>query len=643
MGFRYYRTYFLIPLFYAAVIFGLLFLQFSRRGEKFFDSVAGLVLSGTMGGEEERGGQSKGIEELHLRYRGIDFSFGGSQGARLVFRGGGVYKLNPAAYEKTERGFNLVFDRGVKLSVVCDSPKELLAIQAGIGSQEAGEVEALVIGFSAVDGARVNSVERMPILSVDHRGKNYLLSLPDKSSIDMARQLLVVVPARGSAVLRFGPPAEDTKENFRQWYANQGNSATSAEALSRRTAEYLGGAYQGWKAGRFSAEDGTWLDAAGRRGFRENLVVAYLAEALHRGEYQAAREQAGEAAFAHASALTFLSSPFFGNLQAHFAQLRLDDAKESSRIASLVRGRDSSVWTRQDLVRFAGLRGSAGLKDEILGFAGTVDLQAVSLPAALGMLRNYHEALDADPESADALRRFAALMNSKIFPAIIKIKEGFFLENAPGRIDVYLSILAGRVCVRAGRADGDQVLESIGRDLVISALNLADRQGFLPKNILVGDSALKGTEGRIAAEDVYALIQDAGPYYPRFVDLGPQLGQGAWLYTAADIRELSIRPQRYVFRFRFPPGGTHHFVFCGAKQYTEIQLRKIPWRVDVNFERYAIGAYYIPQEKLFLAKYNHRSREEEFVMSFVPGEQPAAEAGPEFTAPFISPGPQGTE
>jgi hypothetical protein len=642
MSFRYYRTYFFIPFFYIAVIFGLLFLQFSRRNEKFLDSVTGLILSGTTSREDAQSGKQKEIEDLHLRCKGLDFSFGGSQRAQLVYRGGAVYKLNPASYEKTEAGFNLVFDRNVKLSVVCDSSKEFLTIQADIGKQAEGEVEALMIGFSAVDGARVNSVERMPILSVDYQEKNYLLSLPDKSSIDMARQRLVVVPARGNALLSFGPSAEDTKESFRQWYANQVNTAASGEDLSRRISEYLGGAYQGWKTGRFSAEGGVWLDAANTRGFKENLVTAYLAEALRRGEYRAAREQVQKTLSGRSSSLSFLSSPFFGNLQAHFSQLRLDDAKESSRIASLVRGRDSSVWTRQDLLQFAGARGSAGLKDEILKFAGTIDLQGVSLPAALGMLRNYHAALDTDAESAAAIGRFAALMNSKIFPAIIKIKEGFFLESAPGRIDVYLSILAGRVCIRAGEADKDALLESIGRDLIISALNLADRQGFLPKNILVSDSALKGTEGRIAAEDVYTLIQEKNPYYPRFIDLSPQLGQGAWLYTAANLTYLSIRPERYVFRFQFPPEETHHFVFRGAKQYTEIQLRKIPWRIDLNFERYNIGAYYIPQEKLFMAKYNHRNREEEFLMSFVSG--PEGQAGTD-SPPGVTPAAllQGTE
>jgi hypothetical protein len=628
MSFRHYRAYFLVPLFYIAVIFGLLFLQFARRSEKFFDSVMDLVLTGATSQEDKKGGGEKKIEDIRLRYKGIAFSFGERQEARLVYKGGSDYKLNPVSYRKTETGFNLAFDRNVSLSFTLDSPKELLSIQAAIGKQAAGEVQELVMGFSAVEGAALNSVERMPVLSVGHGKKNYLLSLPERSSIDMARQLLVVVPTGGSALLSFGPPAEDTEESFRQWYANSmGNASSSAAALALKVNEYLDGAYQGWKTGRYSAEYGNWLNEENVRNFRESLVAAYLAEALKRGEYAAVREQTREAASRHASSLTFLTSPFFGNIQELSSRLFLDDAKESSRILALVRNNDSSVWARQDLLRFAGMRGSAGLKSEILKFAESLNLQTVSLPAALGMLLNYYAARQDDPDSVSSLRRFADLVNSKILPAIRKIRDGFFLESDPGKIDIYLSILAGRVCMSAGEADKDPVLESIGRDLVISVLNLADRQGFLPKNILVAESALQGTEGRIAPENVYTLIANDSPYYPRFIDLTRRLGPGAWLYTAANITSLNLTPERYTIRFQFVPGETHHFLLCGVKQYSEIQLWRIPWRIDLNFERYNIGAYYIPQQKLFMAKYNHRNRDEEFSMSFVPAAAPAEGAG----------------
>jgi hypothetical protein len=423
--------------------------------------------------------------------------------------------------------------------------------------------------------------------------------------------------------LSFGSPAkENTKEGFRQWYANHiGDTTTSADVFTRKVTEYLGGAYRGWKAGRFSVEDGLWLNEEGGRSFKESLVIAYLAEAVRRGEYTSALAQVQQTAARHVSLLSFASSPFLGNLQELSLRLAADDARESSRLLAAIRGRDASVWRRTDLVEFAEIRGSRELLEETLKFAASVNLQTVSFPAALGMLINYYE---ADPENAAALERFAGLINSKVFPSIIKIKEGFFLESDPGKIDVHLSILAGKICIRAGLSGKDPVLESIGRDLIISTLNLADRQGFLPQHILAADGVLKGTQGRLAPEDVYSLIAD-NPYYPRFVSLRPQLGPGSWLYMTANLTGLSITPERYSFRFQFPVGATHHFVFRGAGQYTEIQIWKIPWRIDARFEHYNIGAYYLPREKLFLAKYNHKNREEEFLMSFVP-ERSASEA-----------------
>jgi hypothetical protein len=617
MDIRLNKTYFLVPLFYIAVIFGLLFLQFSKRGEKFFDSFPELILSGITAAAEPKNGEQKEIEELHLRYKGIDFAFGSRYRAQLVFEDGSSRDLILGRYQKTEMGFTLNFDRDVKLDFIPDSAKDILSIHAEIGKRTAGSVQALVMGFSAVDGAKVNNVERMPILSVDHKEKNYLLSLPEKSSIDMARQLLVVVPSGDSALITFGPSSEGTKESFRQWYANQMGGATPPEALSQKVTEYINGAYQGWKTGRYSAEGGVWLTEGNTQAFKETLVTAYLAESLQRGDYSAARAQVQQTAQNHARSVSFISSPYLGNLQELFVRLLQDDEKESARLLSQVRSRNNSVWNRGDLLRFAALRGSPGLKDEILRFAAAANLHTLSFPSALGMLQNYYETLDADPESADVLRRSTELINTKVFPSIIKIAEGFFLENESGKIDVYLSVLAGRILIRAGKAEKDPVLESIGRDLIISALNLSDRQGFLPKNILFADMILRGTEGRIAPEDIYSLLVD-NPYYPRFIDLGQQLGPGAWLYTGANMRDVNISPARNIFRFQFPMGQTHHFVFRGAKPYTEIQLWKISWRIDANFERYNIGAYFIPERNLFMAKYNHRNREEEFLMSFAP-------------------------
>ena len=616
MSTRVNRTYFLAPLLYIAVIFGLLFLQFAKRGEKFYDAFQELVLTGVTTPADP----AAEIAELHLRYRGIDFAFGPRYSAELVAPGGEAVKLNLLDYKKTEKGFIVRFDRNVTLTFALDPAKEVLSIGTDFGTRTAADNRSLVLRFAVVEGAKANSVERMPILSVHHRERNYFLSLPGKSSIDMARQQLVITPdGSGIAMLTFGPSSGSTKESFRQWYANQAGS-TTADALSRKVAEYVTGAYQGWKSGRYSADTGTWLNERGGRAFKESLVLSLLAESLRRGEHEVIFAEAMRVAPSHADSLGFDSSAFLGNLQDLTERLLREDERESVRLAAQLRNRDLSVWNRGDLLQFAVDRGSPALRAELLKSASEADLQRVPIVTALGMLRNYYDTRTIDPAILSGYRQFSALINGRVFPAIIKIKEGFFLENEPGKIDVYASIQAGRVLSLAGGVERDSLLESIGRDLILSALSLSDQQGFLPRNIVFEDLALRGTEGRVAPEDIYPIIVD-NPYYPRFISLSRELGPGAWLYTAANVTDISVTRERNRFQFRFPAGAAHHFVFRGAEPYREIQIWGIPWRVDQRFERYSTGSYFIEDKKLFLVKYQHKSTTEEFLMTFPSGTE----------------------
>jgi hypothetical protein len=127
--------------------------------------------------------------------------------------------------------------------------------------------------------------------------------------------------------------------------------------------------------------------------------------------------------------------------------------------------------------------------------------------------------------------------------------------------------------------------------------------------------ALKGTEGRIAPEEVYPFLAE-NPYYPRFISLSKDLGPGSWLYGAANMTDILLTPSQNRFQFRFPEGGTHHFVFRGAKPYSELQIWGIAWRVDPRFERYSTGCYYMENEKIFAVKYRHKKVQEEFLIRF---------------------------
>lgn len=604
------RTYFFVPLIYIAVILGLLYLQFGRRAEKFTDSFNDLQIIGTKSPDSKQ----KRITELHVRYQGIDFPFGERWKLEVSTLSGDTLSLGLLGYKKNEKGFQLRFDRDVSLEFSLDPKRNALVVGTGKVLSSL-QPRNLVLRFSVVDGAKANSVERMPIVSVKYRDKDYFLTLPRNSQVDMARQRLVIGQEAAQGILfTMAPTSTGTKDSFRQWYATQGSTTTS-EQYNRRVEEYVSGAYMGWKSGRYQPETGTWVTERGTSEFRETTAAALLAEAVRRNEYGPLLETLQKAAVLHADQLTIFTSVYFGNLFTWAGRINQDDAVTSSRLLEQIRQKDPTVFLNRNLIQFAADRGTPPLWDELVRFASEVNLQQISLPVALGMLSSYYNASTVDPSLLKPFERFDSLINLIVFPAIVKVQDGFFLEWEPGKIDVMASVRAGRILLQAGNAAKDDVLQSIGRDLILSALGLADRQGFLPERITFSEESFKGTEGKIAPEAIYPLIQD-NPFYPRFVSLSKELGRGNWLYIAADLSLISIQPEEWRFRFRFPTGEIHHFIFKGAKPYREIQIWGIPWRNDPRFERYPVGSFFLEDLGMFIIKYQHKKPEEEFLMRF---------------------------
>jgi hypothetical protein len=604
------RTYFLVPLIYISIILGLLYLQFGRRAEKFNDFFNELQIIGTRSPDPKE----KKITELHVRYQGIDFPFGERWKLELSTPTGETLTLGLLGYKKNDRGFQIAFEREVSLDFSLDPKRNALVVGTGKALSNL-QAKSLILRFSVVDGARANSVERMPIVAVKYKDKDYFLTLPKNSQVDMARQRFVIGQQPWQGILfTMAPTSSGTKDSFRQWYATQG-STTSSEQYNRRVEEYISGAYLGWKSVRYQADTGTWVTEKGTSEFRETTAAALLAEAVRRNEYGPLLETLQKAAVLHADQLTIFSSVYFGNLLTWAGRIRQDDEATSGRLLEQIRQKDTKVFLNTQLVQFAADRGTPQLWDELVRFAAEVDLQQIGLPVAVGMLASYYNASTVDPALLKPFERFESLINLIVFPAIVKVQNGFFLEWEPGKIDLLASIRAGRILLQAGNAGKDEVLRSIGRDLILSALGLTDRQGFLPQRILFSEDSFKGTEGKIAPEDIYPLIQD-NPFYPRFVSLSKELGRGNWLYIAADLSLISIQPEEWRFRFRFPVGEIHHFIFKGAKPYREIQIWGIPWRNDPRFERYPIGSFFLEDLGIFTIKYQHKKAEEEFLMRF---------------------------
>jgi hypothetical protein len=241
------KTYFFVPLIYIGVILGLLFFSLETSGK-----ILRFLKRPQVVGTKSPDPTDKRISELHIRYQ-VLISFRDRWKVELVTQAGNLLQVGLLDYTKHEKGFRLKFEQDVALDFSIDAKRNSLIVN---GNRNLANLQprSIVFRFAVVDGAKANSVERMPIISVKYKDKDFFLTLPRDSQIDMARQRLVInQELAGSQLFTMAPASTGTKDSFRQWYANQ-SSSTTAEQYRRRLDEYVSGAYAGWKSGRYAPE-----------------------------------------------------------------------------------------------------------------------------------------------------------------------------------------------------------------------------------------------------------------------------------------------------------------------------------------------------------------------------------------------------
>ena len=109
-------------------------------------------------------------------------------------------------------------------------------------------------------------------------------------------------------------------------------------------------------------------------------------------------------------------------------------------------------------------------------------------------------------------------MNTHLLGSIVRSGELFFLQSAPGQIDVRLSAIAGVALIESAAALGNDALTAVGRNLVLSVLSLSDRYGMLPASLVVRGESIEQDDGLIPPETIYPFVAE-NPAYPHQVSL----------------------------------------------------------------------------------------------------------------------------
>ena len=607
------KWYFLIPVLYVGVIFLLVLFQFTGR-EVVSEVVGELAFSGTIRPGAELG--SREIAEVRVEFRGISFFFDAEEPVVIRSADGSTHEASLITYESQENGFDVVFEHDVILRYTLHPGEtDELHINAIVSSDAVAEAgSSLVIPFRFSAGASLHDSEVTDALPVRYDGQNYFMTLPPRGVIDPVGRLITLSGNLASQTIRYTQAPDDSVNVATVWFSDNALAIPDA-VFDASVARYIDAAYNGWRTRRYNGGTGTWTVRDGSPRFSEAILTAYLAEAWHRNEYTAAFNEMRRAADLHRDSISLLSSPFLGNLR-EVTQRQIElDRVEAERLQRMIDARDPAVFAVDDIVGFAADRGGERLYDSLIAFASALDFRGLDFASVLDLLRAAHLDRHVPADAKATLARVRPIIDERVIPALVRTDEKFFVQIAPGRIDVYYSILAGKVLEAVGLAENSSRYVTIGRNVITSALSLANEDGYLPATLFTRGGELRGSEGAFGPERVYTLLS-RNPAYPRRISLRDEVGPGTWMHTIAEVTNVSISATAHRFTLRYPRNRTHYIVMAGVRPFADMQLFRQLWRDDPLFESYVKGRHYDASTQTLMIKYTDDSVQADIVLLY---------------------------
>lgn len=604
----------MIPCLYAVGIFGLLYLQYSgtltvRR------SLGDLQFVGTLvAGEDET---SQKITSARLDFEGLTFRF--SEDHPLVITSGeDQHHLVPRRYDQEENALLITFSDGsvirFEISPGEGPPGLQIHPQEGGAWPEEGTVALSWYPEATLETGSESSSEAPDSLQLLREDRQFVLTAPPQSAIDRESRRITMPLNAGSRLIRYVERdyAEiDIIEAAFSRDRRQISDSFYTETINR----FIDVGFQGWHSVRFNGGSGTWNRREGSPEFSEAILTAYLAEAWKRDQYTTAFNRMRRAADQHPESVGLLSAVFLGNLRDVTARFIQDDQERARELAGRIAAGDARVFQEKDLFSFAALRGSEELFRQILSFARDVDLRDLDQRTAVAMAEAALAPNHPTEASREVSQRFLTLVHDRIVPAIRQYEETFFMETAQGEVDLLYSLRAGRLLERYGELQGDLLYVTVGRNLVLSALRVADSLGFLPRHLYFETDGFTRQEGSFGPEEIYPLLSD-NPWYPRKISLYDDLGAGAFIWSIAPFPHIEIGQEQFHFTLTYPRNRTHYIIMQGIPPFRSMNLFNLQWRNDPSFELYIKGRHYERSTNTLMIKYTDNSIEGDIILNY---------------------------
>ena len=348
----------------------------------------------------------------------------------------------------------------------------------------------------------------------------------------------------------------------------------------------------------------------------EKTLIAYIAEMGQRGKFAGTMETAPAQTLAR-NVRTYLSNPFYDNVQETHVGLIADDAKKRERYAALITDNSLEIFEQDGLIPFLTDRGSRRSIEGLFRLIEKMDVAQLNARQAAGVLEVWLDCTHYYPERKTLFEDLLPVCEKKITDALLLIDEGLYLSNDGTYIDSVATLASARILMRYG-TEQSSVWQSVARMLVTSLLRYSGESAGLPVGFTVTGS--KSTQLVITADDsdvldagtLYPLLKPDNSWYPHAQSLALQAEAGIWAWTCAqNIEVLENTSKTLVLRIRFPEGQSHYLTLHGIRPFYRIEMYGIPFRSDARFEMYNSSGYaYNAGSKTLYLKMRHKSEYE---------------------------------
>ena len=572
----------MLTLLYCGIFVLLASVQFPNRGE-FTRRAGDIVVFGQhrLPGEDEAPLAPNEYllnGAVHLSFGGIEFGiFNRNGGDSFILAAGDRFiETLPERLFVFEDSVNLIFPGGAALEFYSQYTGDFPEMRViGVFPDN---VTSISLPFRPMRRTREGGGDQLIFTA---GGRNYSFG---HSAIDLERMMLMV--GTGGAVYRAIP---------------DGRIFSPIDYIlpEAQTAGAYNQALQQWRNENYSL----WSRTISTQN-NEDVIIAFAAEALARGNYRAAIASVSPA-FLRSSSRTHQSSVYLGGLTGASLSLIAEENEKLSRIAEQLNGRSLDFLKETRILDFLAIRGQNNLFDAGAAMIRSIDPNIISLDIVPGILEGYIDWMALRPNSENPFEHLIEQAHLVISESLLRNsgRDRVFVHHGNQR-DIDFNLRLGKAILNYAESVQNEAWTGIGRSFILSALSYAWETDLQINSMPADESSASGGADGARLLRILSLVDN----HPRSVSVST-MPDNVWVWTAATAVSSVYQNDTLHIAVDFPAGQSHYMIIRGIRPFSRIQLYNIDFRTDPQFEIYdSSGWSYIPQTQTLIVKMAHRSQ-----------------------------------